>query len=325
MRATERNSYARGLQMTQTPVLEQLIFLDDAPAPPSRRAAATAAELAAEFPSVFVSFDRIRDNEAPHLRASEWTGTGFDFWSFDCAADDLVHGGGTLALLDDCAAGGLFPMEVLSRCQRLIGRRNSHSQTAPFERALRAHAKLHDVSKPLVRADYNHSLDVWQWTLRLDPQAPQALQLAALFHDIERLVSEPDARVEQHAADYQRFKDEHARAGAAMAGSVLAGAGIPAHVVERVATLVATHESPSADAEAATLNDADALSFFSLNSSGYADYFGPEQTRKKAAWTWRRLSPGARSRMARIRLRHDVVQILEDVKESRHGAFAAAD
>jgi hypothetical protein len=170
------------------------------------------------------------------------------------------------------------------------------------------------VSKPLVRADYNHALDVWQWTLRLEASASLAVQLAALFHDVERLASEADARVEHLAPDYQQFKDAHARAGAAIARRVLLEAGVSSSTIDRAGLLVAEHERPSSDPEVALLNDADALSFFSLNSSGYADYFGPEPTRKKIAYTWNRMRPAARAKLASVRLREDVRQMLEEVR-----------
>src|SRR5205823_6978222 len=126
--------------------------------------------------------------------------------------------------------------------------------------------------------------------------ASTAVQFAALFHDIERLISEADARIEQHADDYQQFKDEHARKGAAIAQEVLHGAGIADDVANRAAAIIIAHEQRSGDSDVAILNDADALSFFSLNSSGYADYFGSAQTRKKVAWTLNRMSDAARTR-----------------------------
>jgi hypothetical protein len=273
---------------------------------------AAAAALSAEFPSVFVSFDGSRDGAPPHLHASEWDRSDFDFWNFDCAVDDLARQPFTLTLADDRCDGAAFPLEVLIRCQRTIGRRNRHSQSQQFDRVLVAHRAVHDLNKPLVRADYNHALDVWQWILRLDPAASAALQLAALFHDIERLTSEADVRVEQHAVDYQRFKDEHARNGAVVASQVLRGAGISSEVADRAAAIIVAHERRSADAEVATLNDADALSFFSLNSSGYANYFGPDQTRRKIAWTWNRMSAAARARTKSMRLRDDVRALLDE-------------
>jgi hypothetical protein len=203
-------------------------------------------------------------------------------------------------------------MEVLNRCQRAIGRRNRHSHGQLFDRVLRRHRALHDLDKPLVRADYNHAVDVWQWMLRLDGSASLAAQLAALFHDIERLASEADVRIEHLAPDYQDFKDAHARAGAATTRQILLDAGVPTAVCDRVTELVAAHERQSADPEVALLNDADALSFFSLNSSGYADYYGPEQTKKKVAYTLARMRDAARAKLASVRLRADVAALLNE-------------
>ncbi|HEX8618413.1 MAG TPA: DUF4202 family protein [Thermoanaerobaculia bacterium] len=268
-----------------------------------------ASTIGAEFPSVYVRFDI---GGTTHLRASDWERDDFDTWAFDVAIDDLARDSFTLRIADD-AARATFPLEVLNRCQRHIDRRNRHSQGQLFTRVLRKHRALHDLEKPLVRADYNHALDVRQWLLRLEADASLDLQLAALFHDVERLVSEADERVEHLAADYQGFKDEHARRGADMTKSVLAEAGVSERVAGRVAELIARHERRSDDPELALLNDADALSFFSLNSHGYASYFGPEQTKKKVAYTWNRMSAHARTRLATVRLRSDVRQMIDEL------------
>lgn len=272
------------------------------------------AVVAAEFPSIFVGFDADERREA-HLSASEWDRPDFDSFRFDYAVDEVAaRPPFTLRIADDRGERAQFPLEVLNRCQRLIDRRNGHSHGQQFDRILRRHRELHDLAKPLVRADYNHALDVWQWVLRLDGSASLALQLAALFHDIERLVSEPDRRIEHLAANYQSFKDAHARAGAEMTRELLAKAGVAEPVRDRVAFLVDGHERASHDAEVALLNDADALSFFSLNSSGYADYFGPEQTRKKVAYSWNRLRPESRAKLATVRLRPDVEELVRALR-----------
>lgn len=267
--------------------------------------------LVTEFPSVHVRL--AHDGETPHLRASEWLDGGFDTWAFDVAVDELAREPFTLRIADDADAR-LFPLEVLNRCQRHVDRRNRHSRGQLFTRVLRVHRQLHALEKPLVRADYNHALDVRQWMLRLEPEASCAAQVAALFHDVERLVSEADARVEHLAGDYQAFKDAHASRGAELAGAVLAQCGLGESVRRRVAELIARHERPSDDAELALLNDADALSFFSLNSAGYARYFGPEQTRKKVAYTWNRMTDRARAKLAAVRLTSEVSQMLEEVR-----------
>lgn len=290
---------------------------------------AIAAALSVEFPSVFVSFDGARDAVPPHLRASEWSSATFDFWDFDCQVDALSAAESFALQLDDDRGGGAaFPLEVLCRCQRAVGRRNRHSSTQLFDRVLRVHRRLFNLDRPLVRADFNHALDVWQWVLRVDRDASLALQIAALFHDIERLASEPDERIEQYADDYQQFKDEHARRGAEIAALNLRDAGVAEPVIDEVARLIVAHENPpegrtpsaqrgveprvsnSPADDHTTLADADALSFFSLNSSGYADYFGPEQTLRKVTWTLNRMSAAAHERLQSMRLRHDVHALL---------------
>src|SRR4051794_21472978 len=273
--------------------------------------AGLAAIVGREFPSIHLSFDR-DGVPGPALRATEWQAAHFDWWSFDCEIDAAA----ALHLIDDANQPLPFVMEVLNRCQRAVGRRNQYSQCSAFERALRAVGAAHASPKPLVLADYRHALDVWQWVLRLDPHASMALQIAALFHDIERVVSEADERREHRAADYQAFKNAHAWRGAELTASLLSGAAVQQEVIERVAAIVSRHEERSDDEDIATLNDADGISFFSLNSRGYAAYFGPEQTRRKVAWTWNRMRPPARERLATIRLGHEIAAMLQEVKES---------
>jgi hypothetical protein len=297
-------------------VLEELaVVVSGAGDPPS--GADGSLELTREFPTISIRFDADGPNGSrPDLTRAEWDAERFDSWAFDCRVDDLAAGPFTLRIADESGASARdtgYPLQVLNRCQRHIGRRNRHSRGDLFTRVLRRHRDLHDLSKPLVRADYNHALDVRHWLLRLDPDASAALQLAALFHDVERLVSEADARVEHLAADYQLFKDAHARQGAEITRRVLAAAGVGEALVDEVAGLVARHERKSDEPELAALNDADALSYFSLNSPGYADYFGPEQTRKKVAWTWNRMSDRARAKLACVKLRADVAQMVREV------------
>lgn len=273
--------------------------------------------VAREFPTVRFGAGGVEDFPSLFLAAEDWESARFPFYEFDARVDGLVEP----YLLRLGADRGRLPgmaLEVLTRCQRLVSRRNAESGTALFDRVLERHRDLHDLSKPLVRADWTHSLDVWQWTLRLDSGAGLEVQLAALFHDVERLVSEADARVEHEASDYQGFKDEHARRGAGMADAALAEAGFDSGTRARVARLIEGHEHPPspgdpAAAELALLNDADALSFFSLNSPGYLDYFGAEAARRKIAWTLARLRPEARLRLEGVRLRPDVAVLLGEV------------
>lgn len=273
--------------------------------------------VAREFPTVRFGTGGMEDFPSLSLASEEWESPRFPFYEFDSRVDGLAEP----YLLRLSAEPGRLPgmaHEVLTRCQRLVSRRNTASSTPLFDRVLERHRDLHDLSKPLVRADWTHSLDVWQWTLRLDAGAGLEVQFAALFHDVERLVSEADARVEHKASDYQDFKDEHARRGAGMADGALEAAGADPGTRARAARLIGGHERPPSPedpdaADLALLNDADALSFFSLNSPGYFDYFGPGAARRKIAWTLARLRPEARRRLDGVRLRPDVAELLKEV------------
>jgi hypothetical protein len=196
----------------------------------------------------------------------------------------------------------LVASQIVTRYQRLFWRQNQDSTGARFELLLGRLRALHDLGKPLVRADFDHALDVWQWVLQLRRDASEGLQIAALFHDVERLSSEPERRIEHQAGDYLAFKRRHAAEGARRLAAELHALGYSEPEREHACRLVREHEQPGDDPELNLLNDADGLSFFALNSPGYLAYFGAEQTRKKVAYTLRRMGERARSLLQHVRL-----------------------
>jgi hypothetical protein len=264
------------------------------------------------------------------LDAGAFWAADFDAHRVDCTCEELAGRGAFALRLEGDGVSAETVFAVLTRYQRFLGRRNPASAGSMFDRVLARHRELHDCRKPLVRADLEHALDTWQWLLRLDPSAGVAVQIAALFHDVERLVSEADVRIEQHASDYRAFKDEHARRGGAMTRAALAATGLDAAIIDRAADLVADHERPSGDAERLLLNEADALSFFSLNSTGFLRYYGVEHTRRKIAYTLARLRESARWRLHRIRYHPTVADMLREAGittytwQERHGALERA-
>jgi hypothetical protein len=255
-----------------------------------------------------------------HIDAQRWL-QGETFAPFDDSVERSR--GRSIAILGARGDSEQVAREVLTRYQRFLGRRNEASRTPLFDLVLAVHEGLHDRSKPLAMADFAHAVDTWQWMLRLEPDASLAAQLAALFHDVERLESEADRRVEHEAPDYTRFKDAHARRGADRTRDLLRAAGVNVATTERTCELVAVHERRGDDREVDLLNDADGLSFFSLNSPGYADYFGLEQTKKKVSYTLARLGTAARRRLSTVRLRVDVDRLVRELAPDRSAACAA--
>ncbi len=268
-----------------------------------------------EHPGVAIELGGDRSaGPAPHrLDAEAWRAPTLDFYAFDRAMDHLASAGPlTLAIDGPAPELPAICLEVLTRCQRLLRRINAASSAPAWDRVRARHRALHDLTKPLVQADYDHALDAWQWTLRLEPEAGLAVQLAALFHDVERLGSEALVRVEHHARDYQAFKDAHAGRGAGLASALLAEAGVDEPTRRQVALLVRGHERRGEGIDAAVLADADALSFFSLNSPGFLSYYGPAHTRRKVAWTLARMRPAARARLAALRLVREVRAMIHE-------------
>lgn len=199
---------------------------------------------------------------------------------------------------------------LLRRYQRLLPL-PAHVPSPELARVLALHRSLHDLTLPLVRADYDHALDTWRWLLWLAPRADLALQCAALFHDVERLESEPLQRTEHLAPDYVSFKRAHARRGAELVGAHLSTLGLPADDLREIQRLVSHHERPDADPRLQLLNDADGLSFFSLNGYGYLRYFGPAVTRDKIRYTSARLSPRTRVLVRALPLHPRVRELLD--------------
>jgi hypothetical protein len=297
-------------------MLRQLLLSED-DTPGSDDAPGALALLAEEFPTVAVRPPGGEEAGTHVLRldVSQWRSPGFDPFDWDERLFGAAAQGGPLALHLTGApreALATTALEILTRYQGLVSRRNAASEGPLFEAALARHRALHDMSRPLVVADWRHALDTWQWVLRLEPRAELALQLAALFHDVERLVTEADTRVEHHARDYASFKEAHARRGAGMACALLEELGLEEDAREHVRWLISHHERPEGQASLALLNDADALSFFSLNASGFARYFPAEHTRRKVAYTLARLRPSQRWRLARVRLAPPVRRSLEE-------------
>jgi hypothetical protein len=263
------------------------------------------------------SFRPLKTSVSVTIDSEEWCSPAADLLGFD----ERVHEAEDRALPSQSflfsvtgprASLRTAAKQVFTRYQRLFQQRNRHSRSTWFGLLLDQHRALHTLDKPLVRADFDHALDVWQWLLRLAPDASLALQIAGLFHDVERLRSEADARIEHTARDYQTFKNDHARGGAELLREKLAPLDVPAEVTERAVELVARHEQPSDDPELQLLNDADALSFFALNSSGFLRHFGPEHTLKKIDYTLSRMTPSAQALLPELRFEPALQNMLNE-------------
>ena len=187
-----------------------------------------------EFPTVRV--ERALACGASDIVVDDYVWRGaFDLGSLD---EKIEHAGPTASISVRGHDVTGLACEVMTRYQRFLGRRNRASATPLFDGVLRAHAGLHDVSLPLAKADLEHAVDTWQWILRLEPEAGLPLQIAALFHDIERLESEPRERIEHRAPEHQSSKDVRSKIVSARAFALLEGVGVSADDGARARDLI---------------------------------------------------------------------------------------
>ncbi len=151
---------------------------------------------------------------------------------------------------------------------------------------------LEVIERSEVPEDFPHASNTLQWLLKLDPTADQAMQIAALAHDIDRAVT--DRKV--HRADYpdyDAFKGAHAENSVTLLREILNRHGVEQSIVRETCRLVRLHEiggCPRSD----LLKDADSLSYFDTNLAHYFQREGWAETRRRALWGYRRLSPDAR-------------------------------
>ena len=139
-----------------------------------------------------------------------------------------------------------------------------------------------------VPEDPLHAENTLDWLLRLEPDADQALQIAALGHDIERAlkarkVKRPDF------PDYDSFKTAHARVSAEILRGIMEDCGVQQEMAGEVYLLVCRHET-GGDSRADLIKNADGVSYFHVNMPLYYQREGWEGTKRRCIWGYDRLS-----------------------------------
>ena len=143
-----------------------------------------------------------------------------------------------------------------------------------------------------------------RWVLELDPRASEALQLAALTHDMERAYRDGSPRQEpERGWDDPLYMIAHCERSGRIVGDFLRDEAAPEPLVREVVRLILAHEKGGWE-EADVLQAADSLSFFDTNVP------------LLATWVLRAIPPGT----ARARLTHAVDRLRHD----RGWALAAA-
>lgn len=161
--------------------------------------------------------------------------------------------------------------------------------------------------------ELKHANLVLGWVLKLKPDADEALQIAALSHDMERAIT---CITEKDLKDYSKineFKKEHSIRSAKYIVEILTKHNYPSEVIEKVKHLVENHEF-GGDEETNILMDADSLAYFDYNIPSYLKRNGRERAKQKIQFMYSRLSAPAKKLSNQIKFSDK--EISELVKES---------
>lgn len=169
-----------------------------------------------------------------------------------------------------------------------------------------------------VPEDPRHADNTLYWLLRLQPDAGNGLQLAALAHDIDRACEETKVR-RADFDDYDVFKAAHARHSAEILHPILNACDVARDIVDEVCRLVEVHEV-GGDAGSDLLKDADGISYFDVNLPLYYQREGWAASKQRSLWGYRRLSARAKKIVENIGYEEDaMIRLLREViHESVH-------
>jgi hypothetical protein len=170
----------------------------------------------------------------------------------------------------------------------------------PIQSALQRQATLW-VTQHYNNAD--HLVRTEEWVLQLKPDASEALQLAALTHDMERAFPGPDSPKRDPLSDGvdHIYTRAHSERSARIVEAFLHEQGADEALVKEVVELVRVHEYGGWP-EANLLQAADSLSFLECNVERFLQRLKGadsrptgEQVREKFDWMYERIQvPAAR-------------------------------
>jgi len=162
-----------------------------------------------------------------------------------------------------------------------------------------------------VAEDPHHAENTLEWLLRLAPESDEALQIAALAHDIERAVTARKVQ-RSHYDNYDAFKAAHARHGADILGAILDECRVTKSTADEACRLVTLHEV-GGDPRSDLLKDADSISFFEVNLPLYYQREGCVETKSRCTWGYQRLSSRTKTIVESMRYdNEDLTRLLRE-------------
>lgn len=147
------------------------------------------------------------------------------------------------------------------------------------------------------------------WVERLEPNASEALRLAARCQHLERWAI-PRERFPEGRAGYLRWRTELGRFHADRATEILRDVGYPDELVQAVRKIVLKQNLRS-NPDSQRMEDALCLSFLEHELASFARRYPLEKTVDILRKTWRKMSPRAHELALALELPEDVRRLVE--------------
>lgn len=159
-----------------------------------------------------------------------------------------------------------------------------------------------------VKEDPIHSIHTLKWLMYLMPTADEAMQIAALGHDIDRAVF-TKIDDESKISDYELFKKEHAVRSSKVLTDLLHKYEFKKKFIVEVDHLVKNHEV-GGDKKSDVIRDADSISFFEDQLEGYLEKNGLETSIRKFRYMYERSSNEAKAIIKSLGYNNPIIEKL---------------
>jgi len=155
----------------------------------------------------------------------------------------------------------------------------------------------------------DHSLDTLRWVKKINKNASESLQIAALTHDIDRAI--PPKVTRKVDETYNSYKIRHSQRSSELIADLMKKYDYPKELIESTRLLVKKHEE-GGNNEADILKDADSISFFSCNLEWYYNYKNKDikEVKREIAYKFQRATPRAQKLIKSIKIRNIVLREL---------------
>lgn len=144
-----------------------------------------------------------------------------------------------------------------------------------------------------------HGQNTKKWLIKIYPDAPWELRIAALAHDIERAVPDipgmtPPIIHKMENEDYADYKKRHAIRSANIIRHLMTTYLFSQESIERVCAAISYHDNPDNNPDAIAVSDADSVRYFDTGLPKYIEAYGVESAKTKAEFMYKRVSKKAK-------------------------------